>query len=170
MTLVKKVNLEKAGRKGGKAIAATAPPLATTVESAMNQLVTRERVDTPNLLERRRNERYKILHILAITGRGTGQIIDIGREGLSFGCLYPHAFPESWSMDILDARGSHIKELRVRKIWEKKIGHPNLSPRYELEVGVEFADLTEVQAEELDFLLDNLDLYSPSSLLEAHRN
>lgn len=136
----------------------------------MNQIFTQELVDHRNLLERRRGERYKIVHILAITGRGTGQIIDIGREGLSFGCLYPHSFPDTWSMDLIDAKGSHIKELQVRKIWERKIGHPGLSTRYELEVGVEFADLTDVQTDELDFLLDNLDLYSASSLLEVQRN
>lgn len=135
----------------------------------MNQFIAQELVETRNLLERRRNERYKIVHMLAITGRGTGQIIDIGREGLSFGCLYPHSFPETWSMDVLDARGSHIKELQVRKVWERKTGDQGLSTRYELEVGVEFADLTGEQADELDFLLDNLDLYT-SSLLEAHRN
>lgn len=136
----------------------------------MNHLFTQEIADPRNLLERRRTNRYKIVHILGITGRGTAQIIDIGREGLSFGCLYPHSFPETWSMDLLDANGSHIKELQVRKIWERKIGHPDLSARYELEVGVEFTDLTDVQADELDFLLDNLDLYSPSSLLEFERN
>lgn len=136
----------------------------------MNPSLTREAVDPWNPLERRRRERYKILHILAITGRGTGQIIDIGREGLSFGCLYPHTFPESWSMDIIDARGSHIKELQVRKTWERKIGHPELSPSFELEIGVEFADLTDEQADELEFLLDNLELYKPYSFLEVHRN
>lgn len=108
--------------------------------------------------------------MLAITGRGTGQIFDIGREGLSFGCLYPHSFPDTWSMDILDARGSHIRELQVRKIWEKKIGHPELSASYELEVGVEFAELTDEQSDELEFLLDNLDLYTPCSFLEVQRN
>ena len=142
---------------------------AATVENAMNQLIAREIVETRNLLERRKNERYKIVHMLAITGRGTGQIIDIGREGLSFGCLYPHSFPETWSMDVLDARGSHIKELQVRKVWERKTGDPGLSTKYELEIGVEFADLTGEQADELAFLLDNLDLYTPS-FLEAHRN
>lgn len=136
----------------------------------MNQLIAREIIETRNLQERRKNERYKIVHMLAITGRGTGQIIDIGREGLSFGCLYPHSFPNTWSMDVLDARGSHIKELQVKKVWERKTGDPGLSTRYELEVGVEFADLTDEQADELDFLLDNLDLYIPSSFLEAHRN
>jgi len=142
---------------------------AATVENAMNQLIAQEIIETRNLLERRKNERYKIVHMLAITGRGTGQIIDIGREGLSFGCLYPHTFPDTWSMDVLDARGSHIKELQVRKVWERKMGDQGLSARYELEIGVEFADLTGEQADELDYLLDNLDLYT-SSFLEAYRN
>lgn len=130
----------------------------------MNNLTLLELVETRNLLERRRNERFKIVHILAITGRGTGQIVDISREGLSFGCLYPHKFPDTWPMDILDAKGSHIKQIQVRKIWERTLGHPELSTKFELEVGVEFIDLTALQAEEIDFLLDNLDLfdgYSP---------
>jgi hypothetical protein len=125
----------------------------------MNNLTLPELVETRNLLERRRSERFKIVHILAITGRGTGQIIDISREGLSFGCLYPHKFPDTWPMDILDAKGSHIKQIQVRKIWERTLGHPELSPKFELEIGVEFTDLTASQAEEIDFLLDNLDLF-----------
>lgn len=115
-------------------------------------------MDAPrNFLERRRSDRYKIVHILAITGRGTGQILDISREGLSFGCLYPHKFPDAWSMDILDAKGSHIKQLQVRKIWERTAGYPELSDEFDLEVGVEFTGLTALQADELDFLFDNLD-------------
>lgn len=124
----------------------------------MNHLNLLE-MDAPrNFPERRRNDRYKIVHILAITGRGTGQIIDISREGLSFGCLYPHKFPDEWSMDILDAKGSHIKQLQVRKIWERTTGHPELSDKFDLVVGVEYTGLTALQAEELDFLFDNLDL------------
>jgi hypothetical protein len=125
----------------------------------MNNLTLPELVETQNILERRRSERFKIVHILAITGRGTGQIVDISREGLSFGCLYPHKFPDTWPMDILDAKGSHIKQIQVRKIWERTLGHPELSPEFELEIGVEFTDLTASQAEEIDFLLDNLDLF-----------
>lgn len=143
---------------------------AATGENAMNELLAREIVETRNLLERRKNERYRIVHILAITGRGTGQIIDIGREGLSFGCLYPHSFPDTWSMDVLDARGSHIKELQVRKIWERKTGDLGISTRYELEIGVEFENLTAEQADELDFLLNNLDLHTSPFVEAAERN
>lgn len=131
-------------------------------ENAMNTFLSRQLVNPPILLERRRSERYRIIHILAITGRGTGQVIDIGRDGLSFGCLYPHSFPETWSMDIIDAKGSHIQEIQVRKVWERKLGHPELSSRYELEVGVEFIDLTREQTDELDFLLGNLECLASS--------
>ncbi len=136
----------------------------------MNISISRESFEARNITKRRKNERYKIIHILAITSRGTGQILDIGREGLSFGCLYPHSFPETWSMDILDAKGSHIRELQVKKIWERKIGHPELSAKYELEVGVEFTELTDTQSDELDFLLENLDLCMPTPCLEVQRN
>lgn len=129
----------------------------------MDNLILPELVETRSLFERRRSERFKIVHILAITGRGTGQIVDISREGLSFGCLYPHKFPDTWPMDILDAKGSHIKQIQVRKIWERTIGHPDLSAKFELEVGVEFTDLSASQADEIDFLLDNLDLFDGHS-------
>ncbi len=130
----------------------------------MNNLAMLELVETRNLILRLRSERFKTVHTLAINERGTGQIFDISREGLSFGCLYPHNFPDTWQMDILNAKGSHIKHIQVRKIWERTIGHPQLSTKFEVEVGVEFTDLTASQAEEIDFLLDNLDLlgdYSP---------
>jgi hypothetical protein len=128
-----------------------------TVENAMENLTVLEGVDSWNPPERRKNERKDDVHIIAVTDRGTGQIVDIGREGLSFGCLYPHNFPDTWSMDILDAKGTHIKQLRVRKIWERKIGHPDLSPKFDLEVGVEFTNLTTLHEVALDYLLDNTD-------------
>ena len=124
----------------------------------MNHLTVLELSNSRSLPERRRSDRYKVVHLLAITDRGTGQIGDIGREGLAFGCLYPHKFPESWVMDILDAKGSHIKQLRVRKIWERTIGHPDLPAKFELEIGVEFIEITPAQEDELDYLLSNLDL------------
>lgn len=106
--------------------------------------------------ERRKSDRYREMHLLVITGRGTGKILDIGSDGLSFGCLYHHAFPAIWSMDIIDARGVHLKQLHVRKIWEKSSGHPDLSGSFDLEIGVEFMDLTPRQENELDLLLNNL--------------
>ena len=120
----------------------------------MNQLILHESLGPAYLRERRKNERYNEVHLLGITGLGTGKIMDIGRDGLSFGCLYHHVFPAIWSMDIINAEGVHLKQLMVRKVWERNSGHPDLSGSFELEIGVEFMDLTLRQEKELDLLLN----------------
>jgi hypothetical protein len=123
----------------------------------MNQITVQETAHPGYHQEQRKNERYREIQLLVITGLGTGKILDIGNEGLSFGCLYAHAFPSMWSLDIIDAKGSHIKQLKVRKTWERSSGHPELSTKFELEVGVEFIDLNNHQTLELDNLLTNLE-------------
>lgn len=126
----------------------------------MNQLILQESLISAYLGERRKNDRFSAVNLLGITGRGTGKITDIGRDGLSFGCLYRHAFPASWAMDIINAKGVHLKQLMVRKVWERDCGHPDLSGSFELEIGVEFMDLTPRQEKELDLLLSNLFLFN----------
>ncbi len=106
--------------------------------------------------EQRNSNRYQTQHLLAITPKGTGQIIDISRAGLSFGCLYPHYFQNEWVMDILDAQGTHIKRLRVRKIWQRGESHANISAEFEMEIGVEFLELTQNQIHELEILSNNI--------------
>ena len=124
----------------------------------MNQFTVQEMANPGYHQEQRKNQRYRKIQLLAITRLGTGKILDIGSEGLSFGCLYAHAFPAMWSLDIIDAKGSHLKQLKVRKIWERSGGHPELSTEFEVEVGVEFIDLNDLQALELDDLLEDLDV------------
>lgn len=108
------------------------------------------------LSEQRKSHRVNDLHLLAITNRGTGQIVDISMDGLSFGCLYPHVFPNEFTLDLLDAKGTHIKNIKVRKVWEKR-DSAILHHQYELEVGVELADLTSKQHAELTDLLNYSD-------------
>lgn len=105
------------------------------------------------LSEQRKSQRHRDLHLLAITNRGTGQIIDISQDGLSFGCLYPHNFPEEFSLDLLDAKGTHIKSLKVRKVWERR-DTSILNGQFELEVGIEYAELTANQYADLCDLLN----------------
>ena len=106
--------------------------------------------------EQRNSNRCQAQHLLAITSKGTGQIIDISGAGLSFGCLYPHYFQNEWVMDILDAQGTHIKQLRVRKIWQRGENHANISTEFEMEIGVEFLELTQNQIHELEILTNNI--------------
>jgi hypothetical protein len=124
----------------------------------MNQLTIHGRPETPYLSEQRNIQRHEVINLLAITERGTGQILDISREGLSFGCLYPHAFPHEFCLDILDAKGSHIKKLKVRKMRETNGDYREPAAIYELVVGVEFFELTSSQSDELNYLLDNMEL------------
>jgi len=121
----------------------------------MNQLATYKLPETPYFSEQRKNDRHEVSNLLAITDRGTGQILDINHEGLSFGCLYPHSFPNEFNIDILDAKGSHIKKLKVRKMRQTNSDYQGLVGFFELVIGVEFADMTTLQAEELDHLLNN---------------
>jgi hypothetical protein len=123
----------------------------------MNQLITQEALAPAFLRERRKSDRSGgEMNLIVITGRGSGKILDISRDGLSFGCLYPHTFPSIWSMDIIDANGIHIKHLTVHKVWEINSGHPDLTEKFELEIGVEFMNLTLRQEIVLEVLLNNL--------------
>jgi hypothetical protein len=122
----------------------------------MNQLITYSPEKNCCFSHQRRIDRYEVSNLLAITQRGTGQILDISREGLSFGCLYPHAFPDIFYLDILDAKGSHIKRLKVRKIWEIN-DNDQESVTYESIVGAIFVDLTVSQADDLSYLFDNME-------------
>jgi hypothetical protein len=129
------------------------------MEESMDQLAIHQAPETLYLSEQRVNDRHEVINLLAITERGTGQILDISREGLSFGCLYPHAFPHEFYLDILDAKGSHIKKLKVRKMWEINGDYQEGAAIFELVVGIEFPDLTSAQADELNYLLDNIELF-----------
>lgn len=123
----------------------------------MNQLTMYETPDTPYLSEQRGIQGYEVLNLLAITGRGTGQILEISKEGFSFGCLYPHDFPHEFYLDILDAKGSHIKMIKVHKMWEIKGENQDPTATYELVVGLEFSELTSAQSRELSYLLDKME-------------
>ena len=123
----------------------------------MNQLTISQRPQAFYLSEQRKFERREAIHLLAITERGTGRILDFSSEGFSFGCLYPHTFPAIFFVDILDAKGSHIKKIQVRKIWETNGNYLSSSAAFELMVGVEFIACTEAQKDELEYLLEALE-------------
>lgn len=103
----------------------------------------------------RKTERMRGVHLLVVTSRGTGKIIDIHHNGLSFGCLYPHNFPEIFTIDILNAKGVHLKRITARKTWQRTREDVRLSEEFELEVGVEFLALLPEQESLLAELLEN---------------
>jgi hypothetical protein len=126
-------------------------------EDIMNQLTLHEIPKNLYISEQRKSQRHEAIHLLAVTDRGTGQILNINGEGLSFGCLYPHTFPHVFFLDLLDAKGSHIKKVQVRKMWETHGEYQNSSGEFELVVGVEFTELTSLQEDDLNYLLENME-------------
>lgn len=120
----------------------------------MNQLTISQRPQALYLSEQRKFDRHEAIHLLAITERGTGQILDLSCEGFSFGCLYPHTFPAIFSVDILDAKGSHLKKIQVKKIWQTNSVYLNSPASFELVVGVKFTQCTDAQRDEITDLLE----------------
>lgn len=110
------------------------------------------------LPEQRKTYRNPGRHLLVITGKGTGKVLDISCYGLAFGCLYPHTFPTQWHIDILGAEGTFIKNLKVNKRWEQNHCCNDDLQNYELTVGVEFIDLTKSQASQLSELTSSLEI------------
>lgn len=121
----------------------------------MYLITQQERTVPPHLAGHRTESPLRRPSMLAVTDRGTGQIMTLSREGISFGCLYPHVFPKEWTLDILDDQSGHVRELRVRKIWEMNRYYFDYDKRFELVIGAEFIDLTDQQAIELETLLEN---------------
>ena len=124
----------------------------------MNTLSVQGQISPQYIPEQRHYERFHIAHLLAVTKWGTGQIFEINHRGLSFGCLYPHTFEEKWNMDILDARGAHVRDLQVEKVWESRSGDQELLSRFELIVGVAFVKPTYKQILEINELLEDTDI------------
>lgn len=124
----------------------------------MNTLTVQGNITPQYIPEQRHYERIHIPHLLAVTKWGTGQIFEINHRGLSFGCLYPHTFEEVWSMDILDARGAHVKELEVTKIWETRSTDSEMFSQFELAVGVAFVRPTHKQIVEINNILDDAEI------------
>jgi hypothetical protein len=125
----------------------------------MNQLTAQSIPESHYLSDQRRTQRQEVINLLAVTERGTGQILDISRKGISFGCLYPHTFPNEFYLDILDAKGTHIKKIKVRKIRETNGEEQDPLEIFELVVGVEFSSLSPSQSHELGYLLETMETY-----------
>lgn len=108
--------------------------------------------------EQRTNLRLEVTNLIAITAKGTGKILDINQEGISFGCLYPHDFPAEMTIDILGANGIFIKGLTVEKCWENTDESFLHTEPFEITVGFEFTHLADHQSLELAKLMRHIEM------------
>lgn len=108
-------------------------------------------------LDQRKSHQDAGLHLLVVTWRGTGRILDIDNEGLSFGCLHPHCFPDEWYLGILDDKGTFIENIKVIKVKECFKEFSGQLTKFQIVVRVKFVELTARQASDLDYLLSTLE-------------
>ncbi len=108
--------------------------------------------------EQRINLRLEVTNLIAITAKGTGKILDINQEGISFGCLYPHDFDAEMTIDILGANGIFIKDLKIVKCWENTEDSIFHTEPFEITVGFEFSYLSIHQSLELAKLMRHVEM------------
>ncbi|MFW2365615.1 MAG: hypothetical protein ACN4GW_04315 [Desulforhopalus sp.] len=122
----------------------------------METMTLQEKTLTPYLAVQPDSSTSQTEALLAVTAKGSGQVITLSKEGISFGLLYPHAFSQEWDLDILDDKGGHIQQLRVRKVWEMNRFHTDFCKEFELVIGAQFVNLSKHQETALDQLLAKL--------------
>jgi hypothetical protein len=103
------------------------------------------------------SNRHQAARLFAVTVKGTGEIIDINSDGLSFGCLYPHSFPSKMKIDILGENGILIKEISVETAWQNSRSHRVDTGGFEKITGVKFIGLSRRQLKEIEQLREQLD-------------
>jgi len=109
------------------------------------------------LTDQRQNLRHEVYQLITITAKGTGRIIDLSIDGLSFGCLYPHTFPEKMKIDILGANGIFIKGIDVETRWENNFNPMQRTDKYEKITGLKFTGLDHTQWVKLNEIIRNIE-------------
>jgi len=87
---------------------------------------------------------------VALIQNGICQLVNLNKDGLSIKCFEEFDFPDEWSVDIYDNTGLNLEGVKVKKVWEKRLGEPDfLTQSPEVEVGGKFADLSSSQETQL---------------------
>lgn len=86
---------------------------------------------------------------VALTPIGVCQVINLSKGGLLLKCFQELEFPHEWTMDIYDEKGLNLQDLRVKKVWAKRLGDPNISSNPQVGVGVAFENLSASQEVQL---------------------
>lgn len=134
----------------------------------MNSLSFHESTQLLQSPEYQQNEIIESTNLLALLEWGAGQILNINSTGLSFGCPYPHTLPDELRMDIL-GEGVHIKNIQVRKFWEKSVDNSELLSKFKVVTRVEFINQSPKHSREIDQLLDKLGLLNINSMTNGLR-
>ena len=109
--------------------------------------------------ETENKRKYKRLAVndgIALTPKGVCQLANLNADGISFKCTKEGSFPGEWQMDIYDSRGLSLENVKVKKVWEKGLRNAISTSPFSTEIGGEFKNLTDEQAEKLITYLQHL--------------
>ena len=85
--------------------------------------------------DQRSNNRFELKNGVVLTPDRVCQVINLSKGGFALKCFSELVFPPEWTMDIYDATGLNLQELRVKKVWEKKLNKVCLSQHSQVEAG-----------------------------------
>ena len=105
---------------------------------------------------KRKYRRLAVNNGIAMTPKGVCQLENLNADGISFKCVKEGSFPGEWQMDIYDSRGLSLENIKVKKVWEKALKKSNSISPFSTEIGGEFTNLTDAQAEQLISYLQHL--------------
>jgi len=98
-----------------------------------------------DLQNRRKQQRRKFTAAVTIYPQGVGQVIDVSAGGVAFRCYHEQYLLEGGTVDIIDAGGSHLAELPVKKVWESAGEQKSGDSISVTTVGVKFVGLSPEQ-------------------------
>jgi len=103
----------------------------------------------PDTKNKRKYKRLAINDGIALTPKGVCQLANLNADGISFKCTKEGSFPGEWQMDIYDSRGLSLEKVKVKKVWEKGLRKAISTSPFSIEIGGEFQNLTDEQAEQI---------------------
>lgn len=106
------------------------------------------------LLNYRKSIRLETKSGIALTPNGVCRMINLSKGGFALKCLKAFEFPSEWTIDVYDESGLNLQELKVRKIWSKRINKPGILSHSQVEVGWAFENLSAYQRTKLSSYLN----------------
>ena len=111
---------------------------------------------TETCLNRRKTSRTESKNGITLTPHGICKLINLSDEGVSFKCVDGPNVPTEWYMSIYDITGQGMEQLKVKKIWEKRLINPRTTSLFSVEVGGLFKDLSSSQKAHINTYLREL--------------
>lgn len=104
-------------------------------------------------LRKRKSKRLPVKDGIALTPKGVCQVINLSKGGLSLKFFHDLELPNELIIDIYYETDLYVRDLKVKKVWEKKIRNPASPLQHQMEIGGLFENLSFSQVIHFDSYL-----------------